>query len=166
MSNHRYMWKKLFNVKTLFYLFRNNIVVTEETIGIVYFRLLRAPVAQSVATGCQSRSCEMELKLGQYYFRKRFKATRVICLPQMGLHSMWKRSHLLGKTVMCSNGVRKSGNTCVGWLATMILLNKLKAALEPQSINWSVLYFSHTKPHRWCSSRNVWLLSCTHIMSH
>ena len=62
---------------------------------------------------CQSRGCEFETRLGQHSFRRLTKVivTSVTRLLPMVKQSMWKRSQLLGKIVVCITGVTKPGHT-------------------------------------------------------
>ena len=77
--------------------------------------------------GCQSTGSGYESQLGNHYFRRLTKVTvtSVIRLPPMGLQSMWKSSHLLGKYVVWITGVRKLGNTWIAELAVIWLNNSV-----------------------------------------
>ena len=58
-------------------------------------------MAEGADRGYQSKGREFEPKLGQHSFG----------LTPIGLQSMWQSSQLLGKSVVWSTGVGKSGKT-------------------------------------------------------
>ena len=95
---------------------------------------LRSGSSVGSDAGCQCRCCEFEPSLDNilsYVWQKSpWKASFVFH------QTMWKSSQLLGKNVVWSTGVRKSGNTWVGELAAVIWLNFFFVnGVKPKSIS-------------------------------